>query len=134
MVISMAKKYKNKHGDEVRILCVDRADKYYPVVGLATGEDGREVTATYTINGKYYPSDRSDADLVEISEWDDFKIDEPVMVRDADGIQWHRRHFARIEKGKPAAWENGKTNWTTSNNNQITTWEQCRRPTKDELL
>ena len=61
---------------------------------------------------------------------DDFKVDDPVMVR-AVGGNWYKRHFAGTSPtGKLMCFNNGGTSWTTS---VKVFWNECRRPTEEEL-
>jgi hypothetical protein len=131
-MIEMSKKYRNKLGQKVRILCTDSKDQTYPVVGLVEAMTGFESVEIYTKDGRYHCDDESEQDLIEISEWDDFEIDEPVMVMDRVTGDWIRRYFAEVDElGRPCTWVNGCTKWTSEGDK--THWEQCRRPTAEEL-
>ena len=69
--------------------------------------------------------------LVEVSPYPDFKIDEPVMVRDESGNEWDKKCFSGVSKnGLATCWLHGGTSWTT---NHVVEWRQCRRPTAEEL-
>jgi hypothetical protein len=126
-MISMDKKYKYRNGEPARVLCVDRANSTVPVVALT--KDG--VITLHTDTGRYLIELESGLDLIEVNPWDDFKIDEPVLVRDSDDTDWMRACFAGVDsKGNPTSWFNGKNSWTTSS---IIIWRQCRRPTPEEL-
>ena len=130
MLISMDKKYRTKEGNPVRILCVDRINSTYPVTALVL-ENKNEYFRAYTEDGKHNVSRENHyLNLVEVNEYDDFKIDEPVMMRMKNGANWHRRHFAGVDNGKPKAWSNECTSWTS---NISCVWDRCRRPTKEEL-
>ena len=129
MLISMDKKYRTKEGDNVRIVCVD-VNNNYPILGLLMDSNGFEITQTYDPNGQYYSGISGVKDLVEVNEYEDFKIDEPVMMRMKNGVKWHERHFAGVDNGKPMAWANGETSWSS---HTTCAWDRCRRPTKEEL-
>ena len=47
-MISMGKKYQNRDGHPVRVLCVDNEDEDYPVVATVNG-----VADVYTKYGKF---------------------------------------------------------------------------------
>jgi hypothetical protein len=127
-MISMDKKYKYRNGEPARVLCVDRANSQMPVVSLTA--DG--AITLHTKAGGYLVECEGDLDLIEVSPWDDFKIDEPVMVRNHDSHMWQGRHFAGVAtSGSARAWENGLTSWTA--NGRTMNWQQCRRPTAQEL-
>lgn len=130
--ISMDKKYRTRDGLPVRILCLDMKDPDYPVVGLAESPNGYELMCCFTPEGRFSICDSEhDRDLIEVSPYEDFKIDEPVMVRDGNG--WERRHFAGVHSnGKPMTWIDGYTSFT-SGNSRACAWHECRRPTPEEL-
>lgn len=63
----------------------------------------------------------------------DFKIDEPVMVRNTFDCNWNRRHFAGVGKdGEALTWDARGTSWS-SRLGDTTQWDECRRPTEEEL-
>lgn len=129
MKIEMGKKYKLADGTPVRrVLAVDMIDTLYPVlVELEAGG-----VLYFSALGKA-PCQLNQPDLVEVSEWEDFKIDEPVMVRNYEQKNWSRRHFAEVSpEGKPYTWLDGKTSFTATAKSSLS-WNYCRRPTKEEL-
>jgi len=72
--------------------------------------------------------------LVEVSQYADFKIDDPVMVRSSKGQDWNCRYFAGVGlDGNAKAFVGGANSWTKSGGDQGHTWNQCRRPTAEEL-
>lgn len=147
MIVEMEKKYRLKGYPESEVHIYDTNLPYT----YGGGDDAPTVLArvrkspssTYSI--EFYFSDgtsrrsRHGGDegwcLVEVGPYDDFKIDEPVMVRDGDRV-WERGYFAGVnEDGRPLVWDDGGTSWTCSNDKEEnTTWYyQCRRPTEGEL-
>lgn len=58
------------------------------------------------------------AKLVESEEsevdWNEVKIDTPIMVRDSENGDWFKRYFAEYKNGKIYTWDNGHTSWETS--------------------
>lgn len=125
-MIDKNKKYRTRDGQEVRILCTD-ARSTKPVIAHI-GED-RDLIAFYS-EGMYRKDAIDDLDLIEVSPYDDFKIDAPVMVS-ACGNMWKKQHFAGVdENGKCMTWANGTTSWSEGGK---TYWEFCRRPTAEEL-
>ena len=130
-MIELNKVYKDRRGNDVRIICVDRQDDS-PIVGLLMMEDG-EYLACYTAGGQYIPDEPSANDLILPEDYSSYKIDEPVMVRDNDGAEWLRRYFAGVKADKPCAWDNGATSWSVGSSEDMLAWDQCRRPTKEEL-
>ena len=73
-------------------------------------------------------------DLIEVTPYDDFKVDEPVMVRNGRD-KWLRRYFAGVSSNnKPMVWANGATSWSAAHEcaSALICYE-CRRPTEEEL-
>jgi len=133
MRIEMDKKYKTRDGQSVRILCTDRLDRNYPVIALTGANE--ELIVTYTSEGRCSDGGHDRLyDLVERTAWDDFQVDEPVMVRDKDDSEWERRYFAGVTKeGRPSTWRSGVTSWTNMDGCPISCWDECRRPTAEEI-
>lgn len=128
MKIELGKKYRTKDGYSARILCVDRISELFPVIALVITEDGSESIESYTIDGHFYEtSDSNCSDLVEVGPWDDYVQDERVYVRHYDYNPWKKRHFARVQDGKPATWNDGHTSWTAGGEDDIITWTYCSR-------
>jgi len=125
------KRYRLADGQRVRVICTDRKHDDYPLVTLVEDE-GEEAIVTYTADG-FYCASKVDhpMNLNEVGEWSDFKIDEPVMVRDDLDLGWMRRYFAGVSKdGFPMTYPGGRTSWTIADK---IIWKYCRRPTKEEL-
>ena len=128
--IEMGKKYRTRGGVKVnRVLCVDRRDGAYPVVvELELGE-----IEVYTTEGQAIYNNDSEhyLDLVEVSPYEDFKVDDPVMVSNNETF-WGKAHFAGVNsEGKPMAYINGKTSWSTGGCARV--WEYCRKPAAEEI-
>ena len=47
-------------------------------------------------------------------DWNEIKIDTPIMVRDSENGDWFKRYFAEYKNGKIYTWDNGHTSWETS--------------------
>ena len=124
-MIELGKTYKDCYGTDMRIICVDRGG-YWSVVGLVDND----ILRIYTAEGKLNKSDESPYDLIIPEDYSTYKVDEPVMVRASEANEWKRMHFADVVNGMPYAWVNGETSWTT---NTAGNWNQCRRPTTEEL-
>lgn len=109
MKVSVGKKYRTEGGEPMRVLCIDSGDPNYPVICVDSTGSAKE----YTADGRYY-AEREDEfkDLVEISPYETWNIDDKIFVSDTDQC-WHPRHFAGISaEGKPLAWLDGKTSHT----------------------
>ena len=47
-------------------------------------------------------------------DWNEVKIDTPILVRDSENGDWFKRYFAEYKNGKIYTWDNGHTSWETS--------------------
>lgn len=54
-------------------------------------------------------------------DWVKVAIDTPVLVRDSDGSDWHKRYFAKYQDGKIFTYNYGCTSWSA---NGTTNWKQ----------
>ena len=109
----------------MRIICTDRKCPV-PIVALVrTDQRQNEKIESHTCE------DIEDGGWVKATPWDDFTIDEPVMVRNDRTERWVKRHFAGVKEGQPMAFKNGRTSFTAEDTPAW--WNQCRRPTEEEL-
>ena len=130
--IEMNKKYRTRDGRPARVICVD-AKSTQPVVALVsrTRDETSEFIIRVSLKGEFYTGEKYELDLIEVTPYDDFKIDEPVMVRN-NAAEWERRHFAGIsDKGSPMTWNHGMTSWSAAE--LKSSWDECHRPTPEEL-
>lgn len=140
-MLSLDKQYKTRDGRPARVICIGKVGTPYPVVALATklvNGVPMEIEHHYTPEGKYWDDGALDTrDLVEISEYEDFKVDDLVMVRDYDCVDWIHAYFAGVgEDGLPQTWADGATSWTATNLSaryRKTSWNFCLKPTAEEL-
>lgn len=74
--------------------------------------------------------------LVEISPYDDFKIDEPVLAWNCDDDEPRERaHFAGVDSsGLPTTWDDGRTSWSMprGKRTQRTTWDFCVKASEEK--
>lgn len=132
--IEMHKKYKTRDGYPVRILCVDRKedeDSTFHVIALVTTNGYEEIRA-YSKTGQYFIDEESALDLIEVQPWDDFKVDDPVLVRDYEDEEWKKRYFAGVsDKGKPLTFPLGCTSWSSEEVNVRHGWNYCKKPEQE---
>ena len=131
-MIKLGKTYKDKCGNDVRIICVDKRGEF-PIVGIVSiNPRGKEEVMSYTSEGSYLVYEDSPHDLIPPEDFRTYIIDEPVMVRDGDSSAWVRSYFAGVSPvdGRPCAWDKQRTSWTETTR---IVWNQCRRPTNEEL-
>ena len=129
MKIDMNKTYKTRSGSPVRILCID-ADGDFPVIALI---DGKQIEAYYSAGAYALNFENHFKDLIEVTPYDDFEIDDKVMVS-MDGVKWFKRYFAGVStySEEVKCFNHGATSWSEDGN--TSNWEHCRKPTAEELL
>ena len=132
--IDISKKYRTRSNLPVEILRTDIKSIDFPVVAIIRLSDDKEFTNCFTEYGNFYAHGESDMDLFEVSQYEDFKIDDLVMVRESPSKSWKRRYFAGTRDGKALTWDSGATSWSSNNNEfHCSAWKECRRPTPEEL-
>lgn len=121
----MGKKYMYRNGEQATILTTERPG-VTPVVSMSEKGD----IIPHRKDGGYNHPENSGWDLIEVTPFCEFKIDDKVMVRDGEG-SWKRMHFAGVTMGgRPMVFNDGGTSWSFS---YKTEWDECRSPTEDEL-
>jgi hypothetical protein len=130
MKLELGKTYRTRDGMTARVVCVDVKNAHTCIALVEIGS--LELCDFFTSEGRSRTGRHQDI-VSEASPYDDYRLDEPVMVR-RSSTGWYKRHFAGVEGGWPTAWTNGQTSFTklegTCNRD---TWHECRRPTPEEL-
>ena len=117
-LISMDKKYRTRDGRAVRVLAVDVNHSFKKVAAAVTFKDGSEEHVhSYNQYGMICGGQSSSADLIEVTPFDDMKIDDPVVVTiGSQGSVGRVFHFAgTTEDGRPKVWSQGRTSLTVKN-------------------
>lgn len=124
-MIDINKKYKTRDGKEVRIYATDHVGSY-PICGAIRYLDGwdNEAWKEDGRNSNYVEDDPDD--LVEVSKYEDFKIDDKVIVWENDyPDRKERGYFAGVnEDGYPMVFMNGRTSFI-----EVDTcwWDNCEK-------
>ena len=63
-------------------------------------------------------------------DWSKVEVDTPILVRDFEGADWFRRHFAKYENGTVYAWDGGDTSW--SGGDVMTDWKYAKLAESEE--
>lgn len=63
-------------------------------------------------------------------DWSKVEVDTPILVRDFEGSDWFRRHFAKYENGTVYAWDGGDTSW--SGGDVMTDWKHAKLAESEE--
>lgn len=63
-------------------------------------------------------------------DWSKVEVDTPILVRDFEGSDWFRRHFAKYENGTVYAWDGGDTSW--SGGDVMTAWKHAKLAESEE--
>lgn len=125
-MIDKNKKYKTKSGCEVRIYATD-GDGDYPIHGAVKYKDNDYWTLRKW-SDKGNESWEKLNDLIEVSPYEDFKIDDKVLVwneGDHEDVK-RRRYFAGIgTNGKPLVFVEGSTSW--SSNGRTIPFDYCEK-------
>lgn len=111
--IVVGETYSQKDGTKVRIISTNGCDPDYPVIGIYTDKDGDGVRL-YTKEGLFSIYTNDQRDLILSTNYDDFKIDEPVLYRTAEGDSWFKGYFAGVVNNAPQVWSEGRASWTTT--------------------
>lgn len=53
-------------------------------------------------------------------DWENVPVDTPILVKQSNEEQFHKRHFAYYKDGKIYAWVNGQTSYTCNNDKSRT--------------
>ena len=64
------------------------------------------------------------------TDWSKVEVDTPILVRDFEGSDWFRRHFAKYEDGTVYAWDGGDTSW--SGGDVMTDWKYAKLAESEE--
>lgn len=134
MQISMDKNYKTRAGHPVRIFCIDAAlglPRHQSIVGLIMIEPNREIVGLWLADGRFdVENPHHDFDLKEVTPWDDFKINDPVIAK-VNFYPAFKAHFAGVVDGRPMVFHNGCTNWTSDDESMAV--DIVRKPMVDEM-
>jgi hypothetical protein len=127
MKINKYKKYRTRIGLDVKIYEI--YEDFNIVHGVAIGRDGCPVASLeWDLNGETYHSyGVGGNDLIEVSPYEDFKMDDNVLVWD-EGNRHNKskRHFAGLDdKGNALAWSRGNTSFTADGSCDM--WENCEK-------
>lgn len=111
-MIDITKKYKTRSGCEVRIYATDGGGDY-PIHGAVKYKgDNYWSPRKWKDSGTEHWADSSD--LIEVLPYQDFKIDDKVLVWEEGSCEKYKRYFAGVdENGKPLVFWDGKTSWSS---------------------
>ena len=62
-------------------------------------------------------------------DWSKVTVDTPIIVRDYNPDNWHKRYFAKFESGKVYAWCDGGTSWSS---NKTKEWKYAKLAEQEE--
>ena len=130
-LVSMDKRYKTRDGRSVRIICTDMKGGEHCVVALVQEGECEDI-GRYTAEGLFWSSnEESRHDLIEVSPYEDWKVDDLIVVKNNNSDSWEYRHFAGTVNGVPCAWDSGRTSYTSGG--YYTLWDEARKPPAEEL-
>ena len=59
-------------------------------------------------------------------DWNEVKIDTPILVRDSENTEWLKKYFAKYENGQVYVWNLGRTSWTAPNDKSVSAWSYAK--------
>ena len=65
-------------------------------------------------------------------DWSKVEVDTPILVRDYEGGEWFKRHFAKYEGGIVYTWDSGCTSWTVLYDKDVTAWKYAKLAESEE--
>jgi hypothetical protein len=135
MKISKDKTYKTRLGLDVIIYKI--WEEQNVIHGVAIDAYGNPVCPLeWDLNGRVYTTSEVNNDLIEISPYEDFKIDDKVLVWDDENDKV-KAYFAGVNKdGHPMTWDGRRTSFTESykvvwTNNNCIKYEENNDQTKE---
>ena len=66
------------------------------------------------------------------TDWSKVEVDTPILVKNSEDDEWHRRYFAKYEDGYIYAWRDGCTSWTAYSNDDVTMREYAKLAESEE--
>jgi hypothetical protein len=84
-----------------------------------------KIHGAYTMGDTWLIDSVTQNDLIEISPYEGFKIDDKVLVWDANDTDKSKGHFAGVDNnGKPQTFYEGATSFTNDDDDRVT-WDNC---------
>ena len=65
-------------------------------------------------------------------DWNEVKIDTPILVRDSENTEWLKKYFAKYENGQVYVWNLGRTSWTAPNDKSVSAWSYAKLAESEE--
>ena len=59
-------------------------------------------------------------------DWNKVSVDTPILVRDSENEDWHKRHFNKYNNGTVYAWSDGATSWSARDEDDFCKWEYAK--------
>lgn len=126
-MIDITKKYQTRDGKPVEFI-TDKGREPYVIMGYVGDSVG---VYSWGKEGKFWVTGEvSKDDLVEISPYADWEIDDRILVSN-NGATWGNGHFAGVDDaGFPMAWYYGETSWTSRGGKF--SWNYAKKPDEDK--
>jgi hypothetical protein len=114
-MISLDKTYKTKSGSKVIIHAIYPYNEMQQVQGAIDYNNCTQMNS-WSLDGRFHEgtTDGSSLDLVEVSPYEDWKIDDKVIVTFADDEDEEGKYyFAGLNKSNlPCVFKDGRTSWS----------------------
>lgn len=129
-MVEMNKTYKTRNGMPVRILCNDLRNSTYTVIAAVYDQEtGCESTISLSSTGAYIEDEEHDFDIIEVTPYDDFKVDDLCVVWEVENSK-EFRYFSHEKENLAWCFGSGGTSYTRA---ATTSWTNCRKPTEEEI-
>lgn len=118
MKIELGKKYRTMDGRSVDLLAI-RPELHQRIIGIVDN-----AIEQWHEDGFYFDDEESCYDLIEVTPYADFKVDDKVLVSNFNVNKWYRRHFKNVvDSHKVECFVDGQTQW--SSKGISTPWDKC---------
>lgn len=129
-MIEMGKKYKTRSGWPARILCNDLKNSIYTVIAAVYDKElGCESTISVSSTGAFIEDEESTLDLIEVTPYDDFKVDDLCVVWEVENSK-EFRYFSHEKENLAQCFASGGTSYTKTT---TISWTNCRKATEEEI-
>ena len=59
-------------------------------------------------------------------DWSKVPVDTPILVRDSENEDWHKRYFNKYSNGTVYAWSDGTTSWSACDEDDFCKWKYAK--------
>lgn len=118
-----------KYADEIRKYQGDNFCKDFVVPYILKLDNCDSITcdACNTLQMMWLMEDYKKPEI----DWNKVEVDTPILVRDDENEEWHKRYFAKYNSGTIYAWIDGYTSWESYDDTDMISW-RCAKLAESE--